>query len=93
MTDAVATGRAVICNPQGLHARPSHAVVSLALEYESSLRVRCAGRDVNGKSILELMTLGAGEGETLEFEAQGRDCVPLIEALEALVQRGFGETS
>lgn len=90
-----------VVNPAGLHARPCHAIVSTALEFSCSLRIRHAraGGDgdvsadagVNGKSILELMTLEASMGTTLEFLADGDGQDELLERLEALVQRGFGE--
>ena len=80
-----------VVNDSGLHARPCHAVVRLAMEYEASLRVRFAGLDVNGKSILELMTLAAGKGEVLDLEAEGPDAQDLLVALDALVSAGFEE--
>ena len=85
----VATVR--IQNPKGLHARPSHAFVSRALEFEAEVRVRCNGSDVNGKSILELMTLGAACEERLELVVDGPDEEPALAALVDLVERGFDE--
>jgi len=80
-----------IRNSSGLHARPCHAVVSLALDHEAELRVVCHGREVNGKSILELMTLNAGCGSVLELIAIGTDAERLIESVVALVDDGFAE--
>ena len=80
-----------IVNPQGMHARPCHAMVSTALEFRSDLRIRAGGGWVNGKSILELMTLNAALGTELELKADGEDAQLLIDALVALVGRGFGE--
>ena len=86
-------GEAVICNESGLHARPCHAVVALALDHASGLRVACGERDVNGKSILELMTLGASKGKTLRFCADGSDAEALVAALVSLVESGFSGVS
>ena len=80
-----------IQNSQGLHARPCHAIVSTALEYRADLRIACGSREVNGKSILELMTLNACCGTELELRARGQDAENLLERLEQLVQSGFGE--
>ena len=80
-----------ISNSSGLHARPCHAVVSAALDHEAELRVACRGREVNGKSILELMTLNASCGCELELIATGSDAERLIEAIAALVDDGFAE--
>jgi phosphocarrier protein len=80
-----------IKNPRGLHARPCHALVSAALGYQSSLKVACAGREVEGKSILSLMTLEAPFGSELELVAEGPDAERLVEHLTALVDGGFDE--
>mgnify|MGYP003625753715 FL=1 len=80
-------------NAAGLHARPCHAIVALALEFECPLRIRFDGRDVNGKSILELMTLAAPQGAQLDLEAQGADSKACLDRLESLISSGFGESS
>lgn len=80
-----------VVNTQGLHARPCHAIVSKALGFQSELRIRRGGREVNGKSILELMTLSAGPGTELELVARGGDADALLAALAALFEGCFGE--
>lgn len=80
-----------IPNPSGLHARPCHALASTAQAFQSSLEVACEGRRVNGKSILELMTLCAGQGTVLEIVGRGADAAALVEALARLVESGFDE--
>lgn len=80
-----------VVNTQGLHARPCHAIVSKALTFQSELRIRRSGREVNGKSILELMTLSAGPGTELELVARGNDAAELIAAVAALFEGCFGE--
>ena len=80
-----------VVNKQGLHARPCHAIVSTALNFKSELRVALGGREVNGKSILELMTLSAGLGTELEIRAWGGDAEGLVSAVEGLFSAGFGE--
>lgn len=83
--------RVTIPNPSGLHARPCHALASTAQGYESALEVSCEGRSVNGKSILELMTLGAAQGSVLELVGRGEDAAALVEDLTRLVESGFDE--
>ncbi len=80
-----------IVNEAGLHARPCHAIVSLAMEYRSDLRVACGGQAVNGRSVLELMTLAAGPGDCLELTAVGPDATELVSALQELIAMGFSE--
>ena len=80
-----------IVNAKGLHARPSHSLVTCALGFSCEIRVRSAGQEVNGKSILELMTLAAAYGHELEFLAEGEGAEDATRALAALVEAGFGE--
>lgn len=86
------TRHARITNPRGLHARPCHAIASAALAHKAELRVRCNGTEVNGKSILELMTLQAAHGCILELTARGEDAEVLLAALDRLIAGGFNET-
>jgi phosphotransferase system HPr (HPr) family protein len=83
--------RVTVPNPAGLHARPCHALASAALGYAATLEVSCGDRRVNGKSILELMTLGAAQGAVLELVGRGADAAALVEDLARLVESGFDE--
>ena len=78
-------------NAAGLHARPCSAIARTALGFESELVVECGGRAVNGKSILELMTLSAPQATVLSLAARGRDAAELVRAIAELVESGFGE--
>jgi len=80
-----------LTNPAGLHARPCHAIVTAASGFQSELFVGCEDSEVNGRSILELMTLCAPCHATLRLRARGRDAEALLDRLEALVEAGFGE--
>lgn len=93
--DSVAEARreVVLVNPAGLHARPCHAIVSLALEYDCALRVAFRGREVDGRSILELMTLCAPHGSQLALHAVGEGAGQLLDRIETLVAAGFDEST
>lgn len=82
-----------IVNRAGLHARPCQMIAAAAQGSESDLRVACGGVEVNGRSILELMTLQAGPGAELALFAVGPDADSLLERVVALVGRGFEESS
>lgn len=82
-----------IVNETGLHARPCHAIAALASRFESSLVVACHDREVDGKSILSLMTLSAAQGDRLRFQIQGRDGQRLLEEISSLLASGFQEMS
>lgn len=80
-----------VVNDAGLHARPCHAIVSAGLDFRSDLRIRYEGREVDGKSILQLMTLCAGKGKELLLLAHGDDAQAMLDRLEALFASGFDE--
>lgn len=86
-----ATRTVRIVNPSGLHARPCHAIVTTASAFTSDLRVECDGNEVNGKSILELMTLSAPCEAVLTLRARGADAEEMVARLSDLVAAGFHE--
>lgn len=83
--------KVTIRNRAGLHARPISRFVETASRYEAPLTVRFNGQTVDGKSIIQLMTLAAGMGSELELVSEGADAPQLLAALEELVHSGFGE--
>jgi phosphocarrier protein len=89
---AQAVREARIPNSEGLHARPCHAIVSVALGFGSDFRVAFDGREVNGKSILELMTLNAPCDSVLRLAAVGDDAEELVSRVAALIEAGFEGT-
>lgn len=80
-----------VTNIEGLHARPSGMLVAVANEFQSELQIRRGERSVNGRSILELITLGAACGAELHLRAEGHDAEQLITAIARLIENGFEE--
>lgn len=91
MSEQPAQRTVVLTNPQGLHARPAHMFVKLATKFESSVELIKDSERVDGKSILAILTLAAGEGSTLVIEATGRDAEQALDALAELVAQNFAE--
>lgn len=79
----------VIRNTQGLHARPAEMFVRLAQQFRSRIELVLEGRRVEARSIIDLLTLGAGPGTELTLEAEGDDAQEAVEALARLVENGF----
>ena len=88
---ATATRSVTLVNPQGFHARPAHLFVKLAMTFACNVEILKGNEVINGKSILDLLTLGAGNGTTLTLRACGPDANSAVEALAKLVEGGFGE--
>ena len=66
-------------------------MASAALESRSELRVTCGPLEVDGRSILELMTLTACCDSTLDLVARGPDAEELMVRLVELIESGFEE--
>jgi phosphocarrier protein HPr len=81
----------VIQNRLGMHARPASMFVRVANKYRADIWVQKDGQRVNGKSILGLMTLAAGQGARIVISAQGADAGKAVQELEKLVQGRFDE--
>jgi phosphotransferase system HPr (HPr) family protein len=81
----------VLRNKVGLHARPASKFVATAAKFQANITVRHGHRQANAKSILMVLTLGAGHNAEIQIEAQGADAEEAIAALVALVESNFGE--
>lgn len=91
MTQSTLNRKVVICNPQGLHARPADLFVRLANSFQSDITVIKDSQRVDGKSMLDIFTLAASQGTELWIEARGPDAQQAIDALGELVDGGFAE--
>ncbi len=74
-----------IQNEQGLHARPAAIFVQIANKYESDIAVKKGRQEVNGKSIMGLLTLAAEKGTKLHIKVNGPDAKEAIEELEKII--------
>ena len=80
-----------ITNRLGLHARPAAMFVRIASRHRSEIWVSKEAEEVNGKSIMGLMMLAAGQGSKLHIRCQGPDADKAMEELEVLIKAGFNE--
>jgi phosphocarrier protein len=81
----------VVQNESGIHFRAASCFVQLASQYRADVRIGRDGQIVDGKSVLEVATLAAECGATLDLEAVGSDAAEVIGELAKLLQSGFGE--
>jgi phosphotransferase system HPr (HPr) family protein len=86
MADGTLTRIVVVKNPQGLHARPAEEFVKMASRYRARIEVIKDGRRVDGKSILNILTLAAEQGTRLCLEATGPDAAGALDALAKLFE-------
>ncbi len=79
-----------ILNKYGFHVRPSTQFMQKAREFKSEITVEAEDIRADGKSIMQLMALGAMQGAEVRITAVGPDANAAVEALVALVQGRFG---
>lgn len=91
MTEEKRTRTVTVTNPQGLHARPADLFVKVAQRYQARVEVIKDSVRVDGKSILDILTLAAVAGTRLSIEAIGDDADQALEELCQLVERNFDE--
>ena len=88
--DPDCTREVVVKLENGLHLRPLSQIVQLAQRFSSELTIRKGDRMVDGKVMLDLLTLAAEQGSVLVLEARGTDATQAVEAIAALFEQNFG---
>lgn len=67
------------------------AFVDLATTFGCNVLIRREDTEVDGKSIMQVMMLAAGQGSVLEIVTDGVDEAKAADALKKLVDGGFDE--
>jgi phosphocarrier protein HPr len=80
-----------IRNRAGMHTRPAAALVKLAARFRSELTIKKSDFEINGKSIIGVMTLAAEQGSSLTLRFEGPDEELAAAAVADLIERGFDE--
>ena len=81
-----------VINELGMHARAAGQIVELAGKYKAKLFLRKDSREVDGLSILSILSLACPKGGEVEARIIGVDAKEFIDALERLFKSKFGET-
>ncbi len=75
----------------GLHVRTANIMAKKANEFESSITVAYNNKEVNGKSMLSLMSLGAKKETEIRIKAEGNDAKDALDALKKLIENNFSQ--
>jgi phosphocarrier protein HPr len=89
--NSMTTRTFTIHNKTGLHARPATLFVQTAAHFKSRIKVTREGRTVDAKSILGVLSLGAGKDATVDVSADGIDETEALIALDTLLTKTIGE--
>ena len=81
----------VIQNKTGLHARPAKVLVNLAKQYKANIRIQHGPKKANAKSMVSILTLGAGKGSSVTLEVDGEDEDKALEDIAAAIRAGLGD--
>jgi phosphocarrier protein len=90
---AIRCREVVVRNATGLHLRAAVMFAEVAIRFAAEVRVRRDGRAADGRSILDLVALGAARGDRIELQALGEDADAALEAIAALAEAGFDESA
>jgi len=80
-----------IINKLGLHARAAVLFIKAANAFQAKITVAKDGVEVNGKSIMGILMLGATQGSTITVAANGPDAKKAVAELGKLIASKFGE--
>lgn len=83
----------VITNELGMHARPAAMVAQTAQLYAADVALLVAERQVDAKSILDILSLAAAKGTTLTVRGRGDDAEACVKAIADIVRGQFQEGS
>lgn len=87
MTQEHQTAQVILKAPSGFHARPASMFAKLTKDFPGDIVLRYGSHTANGKSVMNLLALGAGLGSELVVDVTGPNA---SEVLKTLV--GFLET-
>ncbi len=80
-----------VINKLGLHARASGKLIDLTSRYRSSVRMGRGDQLIDGKNIMQVLMLGAGQGTRLRLLVEGPDEQAAAQAILQLFADRFYE--
>lgn len=85
------TQEVIVKNRAGLHTRPASMIVRTASQFDADVYIQKDSYEINGKSVIGVMTLAAEQGATLTLIFDGEDEDAAADAVVNLFEEGFGE--
>jgi len=83
--------KVVLNNELGMHLRAAGRFVQLASRFKSEVVLAKENLEVDGKSIMGILSLASPYGEEIVIRTRGMDAPDALNALVKLVESGFGE--
>lgn len=85
------SSKVVVRNPKGLHLKPAGYLCNIALEYTARITLRIRNKEVNGKSVLGVLSACIKTGEEVEVICDGVDEEKALEEITKQIDMGLGE--
>ena len=80
-----------IVNPSGLHLRPAGMLCQTSMKFKSSVMILHKDKEINAKSVLNVMASGVKCGAEVEVQCTGEDEEAALEAVCTLIETGLDE--
>ena len=80
-----------VINKAGFHMRPANLFVQTMLKFRSNITIVFNGREIDGKSIMNVMAACMKQGAEIEIRCEGPDEVAMLRTAVDLVRSGLGE--
>ena len=80
-----------IKNRLGLHLRAASALAETVRRFKSVVKIAIGENEVDARSVINLMMLGASMGTRLKLRIEGPDAQAALDAVRKLFENRFGE--
>jgi phosphotransferase system HPr (HPr) family protein len=91
MSEPVLKRIVTVANQAGMHMRAASMIVTEARKFTARVVICKGASAVEATDLLQLMSLGATQGEELTLEGFGSEAQPALDAMEQLFLRKFDE--
>ena len=85
------SAKTAVINPMGMHMRPAQLFVKTITPFPCDVTVVANGKEINGKSIMNLMAACIKQGAEVEVRCDGPDEEKALKAIIELIDSGLGE--
>lgn len=80
-----------VVNPSGLHLRPAGILCQTAMKFKSKVFILYKNKEINAKSVLNVMASGVKCGAEIELQCTGEDEAEALEAVCRVIETGLEE--
>ena len=80
-----------VINKMGFHMRPASMFVQAMAKYKSSINIVFNGKNIDGKSIMNVMAACMKCGSEIEIQCDGPEEKEMLAEAAGLVKSGLGE--